>query len=382
MIKGLELAEVYNAVKEKTVKASIKTENGIFSGCSPSGSSAGMYEAKKLSMNAVKRVFPSVKRQLLGKDESEVDGILEKMGINNIGANLSIGLSIAAVRSMTDNQAYKFFSKNARKFPLPLGNVIGGGAHRGFTSEQEFLVIPMKARSMKEAVRTNHDIWQEVGVMTKKIRRGNNYEGAWICDMSDIDTLNLLSAIAEDYGARVGVDFASSEMFSKGQYNYKDPIRVLSPGEQMDFVLYLIKTYNLAYVEDPFHENDFEHFAELTKKVKDCLVVGDDLFVTNTERLKKGIRKKAGNATIIKPDQIGLVSKTLEAVKLAQRSGFRTVVSHRSRDTTDSFIADLAVGTSSPLLKCGIHGKERSAKLNRLVTLWKYADKPSITKLF
>lgn len=379
MIKGLKLGHVYNAVKEKAVKVSLTTQNGTFCACSPSGSSAGAYEARKLNMQDVAKVFPSVKKRLISSDESEIDSILEKMGVNRIGANLSIALSIAAVRSMTGNDAYKFFGK-PRKFPLPLGNVIGGGAHKGFTSEQEFLLIPSKAKNAMEAAKINQDIWKEIGEMTRKIRHGNNYEGAWICDMDDIETLNLISAIAEDHGAKVGIDFAASEMLKKGKYVYKNPSRSLTPDEQLDFVLCLIKTYKLAYVEDPFEENDFGRFAELTRKAK-CLVTGDDLFVTNVKRLETGIKKKAGNAIIIKPDQIGLVSSTLKTVKLAKKNGYATIVSHRSRDTTDGFIADLAIGTSSPLLKCGIHGKERVAKTNRLIEIWKKVNSPVISRV-
>ena len=149
MIKGLKLAQVYNAVKGRTVKIILRTENGTFSACSPSGSSAGTYEARKLDMEDVRRVFPFVKKRLLGAEESEVDSILDGLGVNRIGANLTIATSIAAVRAMTGNDAYKFFDKNARKFPLPLGNVIGGGAHKGYTSEQEFLVIPAKAKALR-----------------------------------------------------------------------------------------------------------------------------------------------------------------------------------------------------------------------------------------
>ena len=142
----------------------------------------------------------------------------------------------------------------------------------------------------------------------------------------------------------------------------------------------LIRTYRLAYVEDPFQENDYASFTELTRKAK-CLVVGDDLFATQVSRLKEGIRRKACNAIIIKPNQVGTVSRALDAVKAAKRAGYATVVSHRSCETEDSFISDLALGTGSPIIKCGVFGKERQAKLERLVKIWGKVKGPSMARL-
>jgi enolase len=382
MIKDLGIGQVYNAVKEKTIKISIKTEKGTFSACAPSGTSAGEYEAKKLDIKTIVRNFPAIKRKFIGESESAVDKIIKNIGIDKIGANLSIALSIAAIRALSKNNAYQFFNKKSNVFPYPLGNVIGGGAHKGYTSEQEFLILPVKAKSIKEAVRTNQLIWEDVGkfIKSKGILLGNNYEGAWMCKLNDLETLDALSRITEDYEARIGIDFASSQFYKGGRYSYINPEKKLFPEEQLEFVLGLIKTYKLVYAEDPFHENDFEHFSELTKKAN-CLVTGDDLFATQPERLKMGIEKKAGNAIIIKPDQVGLVSKTLETIKIAKKANYKTVVSHRSRDTVDSFIADLALGTSSPVIKCGIHGKERTSKLNRLIGLWSKVEKPEMAKL-
>lgn len=382
MIKGLGIGQVYNAVKEKTIKVSIKTEKGVFSACAPSGTSAGEYEAKRLDVKTIVKNFPETKKNFIGKNENAVDKIIESIGIDKLGANLSIALSIAAIRALSKNNAYQFFNKKAHAFPFPLGNVIGGGAHKGYTSEQEFLVLPVKAKSIKEAVKTNQSIWNDVGklIKSKGIFMGNNFEGAWMCKLNDLETLDMLSRITENYGARIGIDFASSQFYKGGKYCYINPEKKLSPEEQLEFVLGLIRTYRLVYVEDPFHENDFEHFSELTKKV-DCLVTGDDLFVTQSQRLKLGVKKKAGNAIIIKPDQVGLVSKALETIKIAKKANYKTVVSHRSRDTTDSFIADFALGTSSPVIKCGIHGKERTSKLNRLIELWSKVEKPEMIKL-
>ena len=382
MIKDLAISQVSNAVKEKTIKISMKTEKGTFSACAPCGTSEGDYEAKTLSNEIIIRNFLETKKNFIGKKEKDIDNIINGLEIEKIGANLSLVLSIAAIRALSKNNAYTYFNKSAHVFPYPLGNVIGGGVHHGYISEQEFLVLPVKAKNMKEAINTNLSIWKDVGkvIKSKRILLGNNFEGAWMCKLNDIDSLNLVSRIAEDYGARVGIDFASYDMYKDGRYHYKNPERVFHPDEQFDFIFDLIKTYDLAYVEDPFHENDFKHFSELTKRAN-CLVTGDDIFATQPYRLQLGIEKKAGNAIIIKPDQVGLISKVLETVEIAKKANYKTIVSHRSRDTTDNFISDLAVGIEAPVIKCGIHGKEREAKLKRLIVIWNKVKKPEMAKL-
>jgi len=382
MIKDLKISEVYNSVKEKTITVSMKTRKGIFSACAPSGTSEGDYEAKTLNNETVIKNFPKIKKKFIGKSEKNVDKIIKKIGIEKMGANLSLVLSVAAIRSLSKNNVYKLLNKKAHIFPYPLGNVVGGGAHKGYTSIQEFLVLPIKAKSIKEAIKTNLSIWKNFGkyIKLRGILLGNNYEGAWTCKLNDIKTLDILSIIAEDYGARIGIDFAAFEIYKKGRYYYKNPNKRLSPEKQLEFVLDLIKTYRLFYVEDPFHEDDFKHFSELTKRTR-CLIVGDDIFATQPNRLKLAIKKKAGNGIIIKPDQVGLVSKTLETIKIAKKAGYKTIVSHRSRDTNDSFIADLAVGIECPILKCGIHGKERTSKLKRLVHIWNKVKKPEMAKI-
>lgn len=378
MLKDIVLSEVYNSCQEKTVKVSIKTENGTFHAISPIGTSKGSFEAKTLNVKATKKMFPSIRKEFIGKNENEVDDIIEKIGIESMGSSLSVALSMAAVRAASKNNAYRFFSKNPRTFPYPLSNVIGGGVHGGYISEQELLVLPTESKTIKEAVDTNVSIWKEVGRKLKPFIFGMNKECAWMCKLDDIRSLDILTSIAEDHGARVGIDFAATSFYNR-EYVYKNLKRNLSSQEQLDFVSNLISTYKLAYVEDPFQENDFKSFAELSKKVK-CLVVGDDLFVTNASRLSEGIRKKAGNAIVIKPNQAGTIARTMKAVNLAKASKYSTIVSHRSCETSDAFIADLAVGIESPIIKIGAHGKDE-AKLRRLMEIWDSVKKPEMAKL-
>jgi enolase len=380
MIEDITLSEIYNSCKEKTIKVSIKNENGTFSASPPSGTSKGKYEAKTLDIKTIKKSFPKIKKRLIGKREIEVDKIIEKIGIEKIGANFSIALSIAAIKAITKNEPYKFFKNEAEFFPFPLGNTIGGGAHSGYLSEQEILVLPLRAKTIKEAIKTNLSIWKETEYYLKPFITGRNKENAWMCKLNDLKTLEILTNIAEAFEARVGIDFAANNIYKDGRYYYLHPDRNFSAEDQLEFVLNLIKTYKLIYVEDPFHENDFENFSELTKKAR-CLIAGDDLFATQPSRLKLGIRKKAGNAIIIKPNQAGNIFKTLETVKIAKKANYTTVVSHRSCETNDNFIADLVVGIESPIIKCGIYGKERTSKLDRLVEIWNKTKKPKMAKL-
>jgi len=375
MIKDIAISQIHNSFKEKTIKVFLKTEKGVFSASPPSGKSRGRFESKTLDMKTILKIFPRIKNNFIGENESNVDKIIENVGIENIGANLSIALSIASLRAISNNDVYKFLNFSAKKFPYPLGNVIGEWLKN---SIQEFLVIPIKAKTIEEAIKTNFSIWKDVGNI---LRSRKNYEGACVSKFDDIKNLDLLSKISENYEARIGLDFAASHLYKDGKYIYSKLNKKLDKGEQLDFVIDLIKTYKIFYVEDPFNENDFESFGELTRKAK-CLIVGDDIFSTQPDKLEIGVKRKAGNAIIIKPDQAGTVSKTLNTIKIAKKAGFATIVSHRSGETNDNFIADLAIGTESPFIKCGVYGKERKSKLNRLLEIWNEIKNPRMSNIF
>lgn len=385
MIKDLYIVPNYNSRGERTLKVFLKTENGIYSGCAPSGKSRGKHEAKTLDINKILNFFPKFKENFLGMDESDheaVDQLLEELGIGRIGANLSIAISIACLKAASENKVYKFLNPNARIFPFPISNIIGGGMHGGYTSIQEFLVIPKKSKTIEDAIKTNISIWKEVrnNLMVQGFFAGKNDEGALVSRLDDLKSLDLLSKIAESHEASIGVDFASSKLYKNGIYNYLHLGKKFDSKEQLDFVEQLIKTYKLVYVEDPFQEDDFQSFSELTKKV-DCMIIGDDLFATQHSRLKEGIKNKAGNGIIIKPDQVGTISKTLETVKIAKRNNYATIISHRSGETCETIISDLAVAIEAPLIKCGIVGGERIVKLNRLIELWNSSEKSVMTKI-
>jgi len=262
--------------------------------------------------------------------------------------------------------------------PLPFGNVIGGGRHAiGGTTIQEYLVVSQGPRAA-DNVFANARVHRAVGdALAKKFHDeplGRGDEGAWIARLADEDALALLvdlcKSVGRDLGSRIqpALDLAASEFYREGKYHYRE--RSLTREGQIDFVEHLVREYGLFSVEDPFDQEDFGAFAELTKRVGNrCKVIGDDIFVTNVERLRRGIEIHAGNAILIKPNQIGTLSDTRAAVELAHKSGYATVMSHRSGETTDDAIAHLAVAWSCLGIKTGAVGGERIAKLNELIRI-------------
>lgn len=206
---------------------------------------------------------------------------------------------------------------------------------------------------------------------------GKGDEGAWAPNLGNAEALEIVARASEEtseevgFKIRLGLDFAASSLYdsAKKKYVYKREGAARDSGEQIDFVLELIETYGLLYVEDPLREDDFESFAELTKRAKGCLVCGDDLFVTNVARIRKGIKLGAANTVLIKPNQIGTLSDARAAVQLAKQHGYVPVMSHRSGETSDETIAHLAVGFGCPIIKAGAVGGERVAKLNELIRI-------------
>jgi len=268
-------------------------------------------------------------------------------------------------------------------FPIPLGNIIGGGAHFGGCDWQEFLLIPYRAKNPMEATQTLIDVWKHVGdeLKERNLFLGRNLENAWMAAMDEAQTLEYLSQIAEDWDMKLGVDIAASSMWNGRNYEYERSKKVLKPAEHMRFVEEMVEKYKIYYVEDPVYEDGFRQFMTLNKKLgKRSLIVGDDLYCTNPGRLKRGIEKKSTNAVIIKPNQIGTITQAHEVVKLARRNGMVIIPSHRSGETTDNWLADLSITWDAPLIKIGILGVDIS-KHNRLIELWEEIPKVRMARL-
>jgi len=388
-IEEITLRTILDSRGNETVEADIYTSRGFGRAAAPSGASTGTYEAKvrpprEAIENAREHLIPS----LIGEDACDqitFDALLREIDgtpyFSSIGANVAVALSLAcakAAASSLDLEVFRYLGGAfASETPLPLGNIIGGGAHApNATSIQEFLVVATGASGATEAVFVNAAVHKAV----KKILQaqgklsGKGDEGAWAPAITDAEAFEILGeaigAISDEMNVeiRMGIDMAATELWDGEHYRYRDAVR--NRDDQIAYVADLVDRYNLVYVEDPFFEEDFEAFASLTEEVGDrCLVCGDDLFVTNVERIIQGIETGAANCVLIKPNQIGTLTDTFEAIRLADENGLETVMSHRSGETTDATIAHLGTAFGCIFLKTGVVGGERIAKLNELIRI-------------
>jgi enolase len=313
-----------------------------------------------------------------------VDGTSD---FRNIGGNTSYAISLAIGDAAASSQGIPLFQhlagNLANELPHPLGNVLGGGKHARANAPdiQEFLSLPLRVNSFFDAAKANILVHRRVGSTLEKkdptFTGGRTDEGAWAPNMGNEESLEVVAeaceAVSDETGAKcgVGMDMASSSLWDPvGQcYVYKRDNTKRNSAEQLAYVLRLVQTYRLVYVEDPFHEEDFESFAQLTKKVKNCLICGDDLFVTNKKRLQTGIDMGAGNAAIIKGNQVGTLTDAWQATQLAQKADYVPIVSHRSGETTEAHIAHLAVAFRCPMIKAGVVEGARTAILNELIRI-------------
>ncbi|MEF8782043.1 MAG: phosphopyruvate hydratase [Haloarculaceae archaeon] len=405
LVTDVSLRRVLDSRGNSTVEADVRTESGGFGRAkAPSGASTGEYEAIELPVEeAIARAREEVVPRLVGEvyagDQRAVDAALHAADgtddFSQIGANSAVAISMAAAKAGADVAGLPLFQHlggafRGNTFPVPLGNVIGGGEHAAdATHIQEFLAAPVGAPSVEEAVFANAAVHGEVADILEErgVACGKGDEGAWAPSIDDATafevTATAVEAVSDAVGfeIRFGLDVAGAELYDEeaGGYVYGD--RVRDTDEQIEYVAGLIEEYDLAYVEDPLDEDDFEGFAELTDRVGSeaerasdsgpgrTLICGDDLFVTNVERLERGIEEGAGNSILVKPNQIGTLSDAVDAIEQGVAAGYDPVISHRSGETEDTTIAHLAVATDAPYIKTGAVGGERTAKLNELIRI-------------
>jgi enolase len=394
LVTEVRLRRILDSRGNPTVEAEVHTESGGFGrGAAPSGASTGEYEAiERPAGEAVAKArelaVPRLEGQVYAGDQRSVDAALRAADgtddFSEIGANSAVAISMAAARAGADVLGAPLYQHlggafRGNEFPTPLGNVVGGGEHAADATDiQEFLAAPVGAPSVTEAVFANARVHGEVGdvLADRGIAAGKGDEGAWAPSIDDSEAFEVVSEAVErvedevGFEIGVGLDVAASELFDpdRAVYEYADTER--TPAEQIDYVVELVDDHDLVYVEDPLDEDDFDGFADLTDRVGDrTLVCGDDLFVTNVERLERGIDRGAGNSILVKPNQIGTLSEAFDAVELAVEHGYAPVISHRSGETTDDTIAHLAVATAAPFVKTGAVGGERTAKLNELIRI-------------
>jgi len=394
LITDIRLRRVLDSRGNATVEADVLTESGGFGrGKAPSGASTGEYEALELPAqeaiaNAREDALPRLIGEVHAGNQRDVDNALRAADgtddFSSIGANSAVAISMAAAAAGADVLGAPLYQHlggtfRGNEYPTPLGNIIGGGEHAAdATNIQEFLAAPVGAPSVEEAVFANAAVHGEVHdiLADRGIPAGKGDEGAWAPSVTDDEAFEIMAeaveTVADDVGFAIqfGLDVAGAELYDEdeGGYVYDDGVK--STDEQIEYIAEKVEEYDLVYVEDPLDENDYEAFADLTDAVGDqTLICGDDLFVTNVERLQTGIQQDAGNSILIKPNQIGTLSDAVDAIELATENGFESVVSHRSGETEDTTIAHLAVATGAPFIKTGAVGGERTAKLNELIRI-------------
>jgi len=351
-VKKIELLPAFNSRGEKTVKVVLEVEGGArFISIAPSGASKSSYEKREAGFEEIKSAFKEVRERIEGKDIDNIDELIE-----DLPGNLSIAISQAFYKAVWSNV-------EIAHFPKPLSNIIGGGAHGGYTSIQEFLVYN-EERDIERAVEVNI----EARKLAEKLlnSRVRNDEGAIVAKVDDFKALEVLARIGEELSCKIGIDAAATQFFKEGYYIFSG--KRYSPGEFIDVMKETIEIYGLSYVEDPFHENHVEAFKELTRKVKGrCIVCGDDVVATRIDRLEMCIENECISGVIVKPNQVGVVSKAVEVVERARKNGIVPVASHRSGETEDYFIALFACVTKCEMLKCSVFGSERFSKWNYLI---------------
>ncbi len=391
IIKDINLRKIIDSRGNPTVEADIVTNEGFGRAAAPAGASTGTFEAQAWPKNNVdlgisnakENVIPSLigitssDQETFDKTIKDIDGT---KNLQNVGGNIAVALSLACAKAAADSKNIPLFEHVSKtksySIPAPMSNVLGGGAHAiGGTDIQEYLVTSFD-NDVNTAIETNAAVHKEVAKILKEkfpnIALGKGDEGAWVAPLENVEALELVTKAVDNVQketgveVRTGLDVAASEFYKNGKYVYKE--QTLTPEEQVDFMLGLIEEYDLHSVEDPLDQNDFESWASLTDQT-DSLIIGDDLYVTNSERLKEGIEKKSTNSILIKPNQIGTLTDTIKAVEMAKDAEMATVISHRSGETTDTSIAHLGVAFESHAIKTGIMGGERIAKLNELVRI-------------
>ena len=392
---------VFNSRGSKSIEIDVISDNKFLGrACAPSGASVGSHEVPSFIDNDAEltlRTFNSNGSKFIGVESSNPKTITEILrsidnsdNFSNIGGSVAYGLSIAAAASASLALNMPLFEilnpKGPFRFPYPLGNVIGGGSHAGPGTPdiQEVLVCPIGARNIMEALEMNFNIHKEVRVMLEKIDNrftyGRGDEGAWAPNLNNDQAVAVVADAIENSGFRLGkevglgIDFASSSLWdSKNKYyNYARQGLVRNTEEQIDFIEDLIKKYHLIYAEDPVHEDDFESMARITERNKNCLVTGDDMLVTNAQRVSEAVKHGACSGAILKVNQAGTLSDALDFAESCAKNNIKIITSHRSGESIDSHIAHIALATSSIMIKTGVVGGERVSKLNELLRLSEY----------
>ena len=405
-IKNISAREILDSRSNPTVEACVILESGAVGTASvPSGASTGIHEAHELRdgdrsryggkgvLGAVKNINDIIRPALLGAMANDQEAIDRKMialdqSVNksNLGANSILAVSLAVARAAAKElglELYQYLGKKEKgKAPIPMFNLLNGGAHATNNVDiQEFMVVP-HGLTLEKAIQAGSEIYHTLGRLLKDkgLSTGVGDEGGFAPDLeSDEEAIKLLCQAITDAGYsldKVGIalDVASSEWFVDGKYRMPKRGETVTADILIDRYKVLCEKYPIISIEDGVSEDDYDGWVKLTEALGDkIMLVGDDFFVTNERRLREGIKISAANAILIKPNQIGSLSETLKVILVAQESGYRVIVSHRSGETNDSAISDIAVAVGAEFIKAGAPCRgERVAKYNRLSEIYSY----------
>ena len=412
VIKKVKARQVFDSRGFPTVEAEVILADGsIGQSIVPSGASTGSYEAHELRdksneylnkgvLSAVENINSEINNTVNGLstfEQKKIDNLLIKLdGTNNkkrLGANAILAVSIANAKAAANSDKislYKYLGgKNKNKLPFPMLNIINGGAHANNSLQiQEFMIRPDGGKSFYDCLRMSFLVIQNLKdeLKLKKFNTNLGDEGGFAPSFnSDEIAIEYIIKAIKKAGLKIGrdinicLDVAANELYVSGKYKIKENNKPVTADELINYYKSLCNKYPIVSIEDPVFEDDWNVWKKLTRELgKKVQIVGDDLFVTNLKRLKKGVKELAANAILIKPNQIGTVTETLEVINFAKKNKFNTIISHRSGDSEDTFIADLAVATESSQIKTGsLARSERVSKYNRLLRIEEEIGKKS-----
>lgn len=401
-IKNVKAREILDSRGNPTVEVEVTLDNGSLGRAAvPSGASTGAFEAVELRdggkrylgkgvESAVNNINQKIAQLVIGTNPEDQRSLDQKMitsdgskNKSNLGANAILGVSLAAARAAAISKGesfYKFIGgSKANLLPVPLMNILNGGAHADTNVDiQEFMVAPIGASTFKESLRWGAEIYHSLKSVLKKkgLATSIGDEGGFAPNLaSNRAALDLILEAVEVAGFKAGseialaMDVAATEFCENGEYNFEG--KKFTSDQMISYYADLVASYPLISIEDPLDEDDWAGWAQLTKKLGEQIqIVGDDLFVTNPERLQRGIDSKTANALLVKVNQIGTLTETIDAVNLAHKNGYRSMMSHRSGETEDTTIADLSVALNCGQIKTGAPARsERVAKYNQLLRI-------------
>lgn len=403
-IEDITARQILDSRGNPTVEVDVTLSCGVVGRAAvPSGASTGIFEALELRdgdksmylgkgvLQAVDNVNNKIAPELIGEDASnqeEIDRMMLQLdgtdNKSNLGANAILGVSLACAKASSlayEMPLYRYLGGIwANTLPVPMMNIINGGAHADNNVDiQEFMIAPVGAENFQEAIRMGSEVFHNLKkvLSDKGLATSVGDEGGFAPNLnSNSEAIEVILTAIEKAGytteqIKICLDPASSEFYEDGKYNLKGEGKVLSREEMVDFYAEWVEKYPIISIEDGMAEEDWEGWKLLTEKIGDkCQLVGDDLFVTNTARLSEGIQRNIANSILIKVNQIGTLTETLETISMAHKAGYTAVTSHRSGETEDTFIADLAVATNCGQIKTGSASRsDRIAKYNQLIRI-------------